>query len=175
VFLKININNNKNTTTMANGNDEHDSTGSAIYFYSRSTRFFELSNFAASPMVVDGKTYATVEHYFQSAKFSDSDPLYAERVRIAATPASAKSLGSSRRHPLCADWDALRVATMRRGLRAKFTQNTAHRDLLVSTGDRILVENAPRDYFWGCGAKRTGRNVLGGLLMELRDELHATS
>ena len=44
-------------------------------------------------------------------------------------------------------------------------------DTLLATGDKELVENAPGDYYWGCGADGSGRNMLGRILMELRAEL----
>ena len=59
---------------------------------------------------------------------------------------------------------------MRRALRAKFGAHPALRALLLATGARPLVENAPADYYWGCGRSGTGRNRLGVLLMALRAE-----
>ena len=38
---------------------------------------------------------------------------------------------------------------------------------------RALFENAPSDYYWGCGQTGTGKNRLGRLLMELRAALNA--
>jgi predicted NAD-dependent protein-ADP-ribosyltransferase YbiA (DUF1768 family) len=40
-----------------------------------------------------------------------------------------------------------------------------------STDDRLLVEATSRDYYWGCGTKGTGKNVLGRILMEMREKL----
>jgi len=60
---------------------------------------------------------------------------------------------------------------MRRALRAKFTQHPDLRTLLLGTGDEEIVENAPGDYYWGCGKDGSGKNRLGALLMELRAEL----
>ena len=42
------------------------------------------------------------------------------------------------------------------------------RTLLLDTGDEVIVENAPRDYYWGCGADGSGKNRLGEILMEVR-------
>ena len=39
---------------------------------------------------------------------------------------------------------------------------------MLKTGDKILVENAPYDYIWGCGKKGYGKNKLGLALMEIR-------
>jgi ribA/ribD-fused uncharacterized protein len=59
-------------------------------------------------------------------------------------------------------------------LRKKFAAEKLH-DLLLSTGDRPLVEASPFDYYWGCGRSGTGKNRLGELLMQTRTELRALS
>ncbi|KAG6331540.1 hypothetical protein ID866_7550 [Astraeus odoratus] len=43
--------------------------------------------------------------------------------------------------------------------------------MLLGTGDAELIEDSPRDYFWGIGADKTGRNELGKALQRLRQEL----
>ncbi len=58
---------------------------------------------------------------------------------------------------------------MREALRLKFEANPPLKELLVSTGQRPLVEASDKDSFWGYGADRQGQNKLGQLLMELRD------
>jgi N-glycosidase YbiA len=45
------------------------------------------------------------------------------------------------------------------------------REILLSTGDELLVENAPGDYYWGCGKDGSGKNKLGEILMEVRGVL----
>jgi ribA/ribD-fused uncharacterized protein len=60
---------------------------------------------------------------------------------------------------------------MRRAVLRTFETHRALRDLLLSTGDEEIVENAPGDYYWGCGADGTGKNILGKILMEVRETL----
>ena len=71
----------------------------------------------------------------------------------------------------------------------KLAQHSAVAELLLNTGDAELVEDSPKDYFWGCGAvrdllllygeadeygqDRTGRNELGKILMKSRARLQA--
>jgi predicted NAD-dependent protein-ADP-ribosyltransferase YbiA (DUF1768 family) len=69
------------------------------------------------------------------------------------------------------DWDAVRLSIMKKGLQAKFGQNDALKTLLLDTGTKHIVENSPRDDYWGIGKNNTGKNMLGKLLMEVRDEL----
>ena len=131
-------------------------------------RFF-LSNFYPHPFFFNGHTYATAEHAFQAAKCVDESD--AERVRIAPSPAAAKQIG--RRVRLRADWDDARVEVMRAVLAAKFSDPDL-RARLVATGKAELVEeNTWGDRFWG-RSRGAGKNMLGRLLMELRDSLRAT-
>jgi N-glycosidase YbiA len=62
---------------------------------------------------------------------------------------------------------------MRQALRAKFTQHPDIQKILLETGNEELIENTTKDHYWGCGSTGTGKNMLGKLLMELRDELRA--
>lgn len=54
---------------------------------------------------------------------------------------------------------------------AKFTQHEELGKLLRETGERKLVEDSPRDAFWGVGKHGTGRNELGKCLMRCREKL----
>lgn len=60
---------------------------------------------------------------------------------------------------------------MRAAVRRKFDVHADIRAVLLGTGDEELVENAPGDYYWGCGADGSGRNMLGSILMEVRAAL----
>ena len=54
---------------------------------------------------------------------------------------------------------------------AKFQQHSKLQELLLSTGDRILVEHTKNDSYWGDRGDGTGRNQLGLTLMKVRDHL----
>ena len=149
-----------------------DETGSSIYFYSKVNTYFELSNFSPHGFQLDGIYWPTVEHYFQAQKFP-SQPAYQETIRVARAPKDAKSLGRSRKVPLRPDWEEAKDEVMRKALRAKFVTHPELTALLLRTGERELIENAPPDYYWGCGQTGTGKNRLGALLMELRAALKA--
>lgn len=140
-----------------------------IYFYSWSKDYFEFSNFSFHPIVIDNKKYPTNEHYFQSVKFIDKN--YQEKIRLSKTPKEAKILGSSRKFKIHDNWDSKRIEVMKKALNAKFNQHINLQELLLSTENAKLVEDSPTDYFWGCGKKKNGKNMLGILLMEIREEL----
>ena len=42
---------------------------------------------------------------------------------------------------------------------------------LLQTKDYLIVEDSPKDPFWGWGPNRDGNNQLGKLWMKLREEL----
>ena len=64
---------------------------------------------------------------------------------------------------------------MRAAVDAKFRQHAALRELLLATGDAKLVEHTDRDAYWGDGGDGTGRNMLGRILMAIRETLRAES
>jgi ribA/ribD-fused uncharacterized protein len=142
---------------------------SIISFNSKSSEYCWLSNFFLSPMTLHGKEYASVEHWFQSQKFTDSE--LQERIRLAPTPASAKALGKKKHPSFRSDWDSYREEIMIEGLRAKFDQNVVLYVNLLHTGIAELKEASPWDSYWGTGRSGTGKNRMGVLLMKLRAEL----
>lgn len=143
-----------------------------IYFYSKTIDYFEFSNFSPHGVELSNLWWPTVEHYFQAQKFEDED--YRERIRRARTPKDAKTLGRTRSLPILCDWDTKRDEVMLEAIRKKFQTHAALRDMLLATGDEELIENAPTDYYWGCGRTGTGENKLGRILMQVRDELRGS-
>lgn len=139
-----------------------------LRFYGGDTLF---TNFAPTPVTIDGNVYPTTEHYFQAMKFATTAPDYAKEIQNASSPTKAKSLGNSRKYPIEDNWNDKRDDVMRVALFSKAIQHSNFLQALLKTGRRELIEAAPRDYYWGEGAKKTGKNMLGKLLMELRTKL----
>jgi ribA/ribD-fused uncharacterized protein len=142
-----------------------------IKFYGRTDEYGCFSNFAHSPFRLNGQTWPSVEHYFQAAKFPDTE--HAEAIRLAKSPGKAKAMGRSRKYRLRRDWESVKDGIMREAVLAKFTQHADLRALLLGTGDAAPVENSPTDDYWGCGAHGGGRNKLGKILMSVREQLRA--
>ena len=140
-----------------------------ILFYSTRGEYGPFSNFSKHGVEMDGQWYRTTEHYFQSQKFDN--PEYRERIRIAHTPKDAARLGRSRKVRLRPDWEKVKDGIMFDAVLKKFETHDEIRDLLLSTGDEEIIENAPGDYYWGCGKDGTGKNKLGLILMEVRERL----
>ena len=144
-----------------------------IYFYTTEDQYGEFSNFSSHGIELDGRWWKTTEHYFQAQKFKDED--YKETIRNAPDPKTAANLGRSCQIPIREDWEQIKDAVMRAAVLKKFQTHAELRDILLSTGHQLLVENAPGDYYWGCGADGTGKNRLGIILQEVRQQLTAST
>lgn len=140
-----------------------------IQFYRVSDEYGEFSNFAAFPIKLQGKVWLTSEHYFQAQKFAGTE--HAEAIRQTRSPMIAARMGRDRKKPLRRDWEAVKDDIMRKAVRAKFTQHSELLTLLLATGDAVLVEHTTNDSYWGNGGDGSGKNMLGQILMHLRDEL----
>jgi ribA/ribD-fused uncharacterized protein len=140
-----------------------------IYFYSTQDDFGFLSNFSRHPIVIGGHTWPTVEHYFQAQKFAGTEHVGA--ILRAASPTIAARMGRSRQRPLRPDWEEVKDEIMHEALLAKFTQHSELRGRLLETGEARIVEHTARDRYWADGGDGSGRNMLGTLLMSVRDEL----
>lgn len=128
-----------------------------------------LSNFYASPVVFRGRTWKTNEHAYQAAKakFGEEE----DRIFDAATPGEAKKLG--RIVHLRDGWDrSVSIRVMHDLTLAKFSQNEELKKKLLDTGDARLIEgNDWGDAFWGVPEGEVGQNILGKILMQVRNEL----
>ena len=129
-----------------------------------SGEFDFLSNFFPAEVMVDGLNYRSVEHGYQASKTeSIVDRLH---IREAKSPGEAKAIGG-RLVGLRLDWEAIKDGVMLGLLEQKFAVDPL-RARLEMTGDDMLVEANPwGDVYWGV-CNGVGRNVLGMLLMDVR-------
>jgi ribA/ribD-fused uncharacterized protein len=139
-----------------------------INFYSTRDEYGCFSNFASSPIHLKGKTWPTAEHYFQAHKFAEGE--YQEAIRQAKSPMIAARLGRSRKQTLRPNWESIKEAVMREAIFAKFEQHEDLRAILLGTGEALLVEHTANDSYWGDGGDGSGKNVLGQILMSVREE-----
>lgn len=140
----------------------------AIYFYTVQDKYGAFSNFSPHGFESDGSYFATAEHYYQSEKFEDDT--YKQRVMRVATAKDAADLGKTKNIGIRQDWEQVKIAVMRKALNLKFSTHEDIRNLLLSTGDLLLIENSPYDNYWGIGRTGTGQNHLGTLLMQIRQK-----
>ncbi len=134
-------------------------------------KYVPLNNSFKADITIDDVVYPTVEHYYQCAKFLDTAPEYAEKIRATANPALIKNMGRTKKVEARADWEDVHLEVMRKALVAKFEQHDELSTLLAETGDAPLEMETPSDAFWGIGADGSGTNQLGKMLAEIRTSL----
>lgn len=146
-----------------------------IYFYKVGEPYGCFSNFSPHWIEVAGVDWPTVEHFYQAQKFVGTDSADAiDRIHAAATASEAAKLGRDPTLHLRSDWEAVKRSIMAEAVWIKFSTHPELATVLLHTGNEELVEDSPIDYYWGCGADRTGQNELGKVLMETRDRLRAS-
>ena len=145
-----------------------------IRFYRASEKpYGAFSNLYRRPVKFEGEVFTTSEHAYQAGKARKPE------VRKWLLAAPSPALLAMAAHGLyywdiAPGWSTTKFDRMREVLRAKFTQHADLQDLLLSTGDARLVESATVDNevnrLWG-EVNGSGRNMLGVLLMEIREDL----
>ena len=98
-------------------------------------------------------------------------PQIKEEIRQIASPMDAALEGRNRQNPLRPDWEEVKDEVMLQALRMKFSQNPHIAKELMATGDAILIEHTRNDAYWSDGGDGSGKNKLGLLLMQVREEL----
>lgn len=150
----------------------------SVVFCKTTEPFGGLSNMAAGfKLRINDVQILTTEALYQACRFPHN-PSVQKEIIDQASPMAAKMKSKPHRHGTRTDWDTSRVSIMNWCLRLKLAFHwSLFGELLLSTGDKPIVEQSKKDAFWG--AKTVGEhtlfgaNVLGKLLMELRQELKA--
>jgi hypothetical protein len=150
------------------------------FFYGATSPF---SNWHPATFTVDFDTYNCGEQHMMHEKartFGDLE--MAERIMKCKEPRKIKALGRLVRRFNETTWRAQCKPLVRRGQKERFRQNPHLLKELMKTRGTTLVEAAPYDDFWGIGLRETdpdakdrtkwkGKNVLGQMLTEVREEL----
>jgi len=166
-----------------------------IYFWkAEEIPFGFLSNFF--PLNNSCSLFKSVEHYYQASKFDDQE--YQIEILNTSSPYKAKLLGNQeiglgfqapwrielneiikkaqkRGIYLRSDWEYIKINMMLSAIREKFNKDVRLKGLLLGTGHARLIENSPYDSFWGIGKDGKGKNQLGLLLMQVREEIRRTT
>jgi ribA/ribD-fused uncharacterized protein len=143
-----------------------------IFFYKVCDPYGCFSNFSPHPIEIEGSYWQTVEHYYQAQKFlGTEDEGLIQVIRDAETPVEAAALGRDCTRKLRLDWEQVKAQVMWQGVLTKFLTHSDIQAILLDTGDELLVEDSPTDYYWGCGQDKTGQNQLGKTLMNVRQEI----
>lgn len=151
-------------------------TKDGIYFWGSI-----FSNFFFMPIRYKGIKFPTTEHAFmwEKANYFD-DKIIANMILDIPHPNGAKSLGREIKNYNDKEWSKVRYDYMLEVNRVKWKML---KDVLVLTENKIIVEASPTDRIWGVGLSQEnpkildqsnwlGENLLGKVIMQIRDELH---
>jgi ribA/ribD-fused uncharacterized protein len=144
-----------------------------------------FSQFHPSNFTIDGRDYVCAEQHMHAEKARlFGDVAMAERIMRSDSPHEHKLMGGRVAGFEQEAWDTHKIAIVTAGNLAKFGQNTGLRRRLLDTGGAILAEANAKDFIWGIGlaeddpaaldpANWEGQNLLGEILMAVREELSA--
>jgi ribA/ribD-fused uncharacterized protein len=150
-----------------------------IVFHKTREAYGGLSNMAGGyPLRVQGVRILTSEALYQACRFPHLVDVQ-QLIMAQASPMTAKMKSKPHRARSREDWDAVRVDIMRWCIKVKLAQHRVQfGNLLLGTSDKTIVEQSRKDRFWGAvpepdGETLVGENVLGQLLVEVRDQLRS--
>lgn len=141
-----------------------------------------LGNFASTPLIVNGVKFSSTEQLFQMMKFRNREILMsiykAKGLPLKWAAKRGEKAGLRRE-----DWGRIIVDVMKFCLMTKHEQSAEFRQVLKETTGRIIVEDQTNQKTtksrrlkdadtWGVvrkGDQYIGSNLMGRLLMELRD------
>lgn len=142
-------------------------TEDKVFFYEH--EFYVLSNFSSFAIEWKGKLWMTTEHAYHSEKFDDEQ--IKEEIRNARSAHVSFYIAKEYRDTYRKNWDEIKLGVMKEILKAKVEQHPYVKKKLLETDERELIEDSWRDDFWGWGPNKDGKNHLGKLWMEVRDEI----
>lgn len=132
---------------------------------------------------VDRITYNCTEQYMmaQKALLFQDERIHQECLKK-MHPKEYKELGRNISNFQEDVWNERKIDIVFQGNLAKFSQNKELKEYLKNTKEKIIAESSPYDKIWGIGLAKDhenaikpknwqGENLLGFILMEVRDQL----
>lgn len=153
-------------------------TDTHVYFWGS-----ELSNWYKCKFEYKNHKFDNSEQAFMWEKalyFNDTET--AEKILNEPNPKQNKKLGREVKNFNSDEWLKVSYQIMVDVNYAKWSSNIKLKQLLLSTGDKTIVESSPFDKIWGIGLhwsddrvldekKWEGMNLLGKCLMQVREKL----
>ena len=138
-----------------------------IGFYPR--EFYPLDNFSSFKVEYNGYLYSSAEEAFQANIFADDYPEIAEEIKNSHSAHEAQKIRSKYEDKIRLNPNEV-LELMEKILRCKLEQNPYVLKKLLETKEYTIVEDSPKDNYWGWGINRVGENQLGKIWMKLREE-----
>lgn len=148
-----------------------DTSGKIIGFYPR--EFYTFDNFSSFQVDYKGRRWPTSEHAYQASHFFETAPDLVEAIYDARSAHDAYKIAKANADKAPKNWHEIKTEIMYEICKLKMLQNPYVRDKLLASGELEIVEDSPKDDFWGWGQNRDGRNELGKIWMKLRKQLRS--
>lgn len=152
-----------------NRDPQLDTAGENVGFYER--EFYVFSNFSSFQVEWRGRLWQTSEHAYQASHFFETAPKLVEEIFKVKSAHEAFKIAKANADKIPDNWEEVKVGIMEDIVRNKLKQNPYIMHKLLQTGDRLIVEDSPKDDCWGWGLNKDGRNELGKIWMKLREEI----
>ncbi len=136
--------------------------------------YIYFSPYTSHAVEVDGVLYPTVEHAYQCARYTDEK--IKEEIRSATSPVKAWETSTKYKHLQIPEFkdENYKREVMKKMMRLKAIQHEEVKKALLDSGDLEIVKKIvtypPGDGFWDIGEDGKGRNEMGKIWMEIREE-----
>ena len=151
----------------------------SVFFHKKTDEHWVLSNMSSCPLEIEGIPFKSSEHLFQTLKFATSESVLAVYNNYITPKMTAKHYQKLEGHRR-KDWEQISIDVMKFCLQQKYEQCPEFKEELERTKGYHIVElqdakndkESSRANAWGVkskGQNYVGPNLMGRLLMELRD------
>ena len=133
-----------------------------VFFWghSKNNRYGCLSNWYPASFVKDAVSFSNTDQYmmYRKALLMGDDGIV-NKILVECDPKRVKSLGRKVKNWNEELWIQHREQIMYDGCLAKFQANSDMKAVLLSTGEKQLVEASPFDSIWGIGMRAKSNGV----------------
>ncbi|MFA6227219.1 MAG: NADAR family protein [Candidatus Paceibacterota bacterium] len=139
--------------------------------------YIYFSPYTSHAIEVGGILYPTVEHAYQCMRYTDKNII--EEIKSTHSPVKAWEVSTKYKELQIPEFkkEEYKREVMKKLMRLKALQHEEVRKALFNTNDQKIVKHIvtypPGDGFWDDGENGKGRNEVGKIWMEIREELLA--
>lgn len=130
---------------------------------------FVLSNFSLHEVIFKWEVYKTAEHCYHCQRYDNEKIIH--EIKNSISPDEAWQLSQKYKSFQISDFDNRKVLLMKEILLAKVLQYPSIGGFLMSTWSKSIEKCLSADNFWWTWIDWNGKNMLGKLWMEIREEM----
>jgi len=146
-----------------------DSTEEIIYFGSPQESYGCFSILFKSSFQLEGRNWISIEHYISYQKFKNTE--WEKKISSLQQPLKVRELCNTiPEEHISEDWKNQKESIMFEANYQKFSQNESLKVILLETGKKEIIFFEEDDW-WGSGLDQKGKNLLGTILVQVRNKL----